>query len=114
MNFKLLLLLFSAFLLSACATTGKYEEKLQSWVGSNEADLVRDWGPPNSVYTLTGGGKILTYTRSTLPQSKTTYDATDRSLNTSSAQYICTTNFTVDGGGKITTWRWEGNACRST
>lgn len=41
-----------AAILSACATTANYEKILQSWVGSEEIDLIRKWGPPNKVTRL--------------------------------------------------------------
>lgn len=49
-------------LLAGCATTKKYEENLQGWLGKPEQELVRAWGAPNSFYE-TGGIKFLTYAK---------------------------------------------------
>lgn len=35
------------FILSACATTAKYEKALNSWMGSDESELVSRFGPPD-------------------------------------------------------------------
>ena len=49
-------------LLSACATTAKYEEKLAAQIGSSEQQLITDWGQPNQIKELSNGDKILIYT----------------------------------------------------
>ncbi len=54
------LLLALAGFLGGCATTGKYETVLDTWIGSGEVELVKAWGPPQSVYEV-GGSKFLTY-----------------------------------------------------
>ena len=52
----------AALALAACGSTAKYEENLNSFVGSTERVLVDRWGPPDSVYEA-GGTKHLTYDR---------------------------------------------------
>ena len=47
-------------LLASCATTAGYERILNSWVGREEIDLVRSWGPPLQAYE-TAGRKFLSY-----------------------------------------------------
>ena len=57
--------LFVALLcVSGCATTANYEKLLQTWVGDSEDNLVSKWGPPDSSYALSNGGKVLQYSRS--------------------------------------------------
>lgn len=59
-----LLALFAALLLAACASEAKYKEKVDAWIGAKEADLVAsEWGPPQHVYDLQGGTRILTYSK---------------------------------------------------
>ena len=99
------------FVLFGCATTAKYEEKLQSWVGHPEVDLIASWGPPSSIYNLTNGSKILTYSYSSGPQAISQYNSFTNSFYTSSFNSWCTTNFTINSIGSISSWRWEGNAC---
>ena len=54
------LAIFAVFALSGCATTAGYEKVLNSWVGAQEIDLVRSWGPPVQVYEA-GGRKFTVY-----------------------------------------------------
>jgi len=51
-------------LLSGCATTAKYEKILGSWVGSHVDDLAISWGPPQSSFPLSNGGKVIEYVHS--------------------------------------------------
>ena len=110
--------------LTACATTANYEKVLASWVGSSEDNLVRSWGPPDSVYEG-AGSKYLTYMRASqgyVPGVAPTYQSNVIG-NTVYTQAVggspgytyntrCKTVFELVGG-TITSWRWEGNACRS-
>lgn len=60
--------------LSGCATTAKYEAKLNSWVGQPADSLVMAWGPPASSYPLQNGGQVLQYSgQRTLPIGGYTY-----------------------------------------
>jgi hypothetical protein len=64
-NKGLFLLLLSLFFIFGCATTANrattanYEKILQSWVGSHADNLVASWGPPQSSYQLSNGGRVL-------------------------------------------------------
>lgn len=121
------LLILAILLITGCATTANYEKILQTWVGSPVDNLVRSWGPPQSQYELSDGGKVIEYSNSstatmggyTTYQSVTTYNY-DGTYSTSSVptttptynvQYSCRTIFDVDENGTITSWRWEGNNC---
>ncbi len=72
-----------ALLFAGCATTANYEAKLQSWVGQPVDNLVASWGPPESSYTLTNGGRVLQYANqrnmqiggNTYTTPQTTYNA---------------------------------------
>ena len=50
-----------ALFLTVCATTANYEKVLSSWVGNNADNLVSSWGPPESSYPLSDGGRVLQY-----------------------------------------------------
>ena len=41
-------------ILSGCATTQNYELVLSSWVGRDEIELIRGWGPPRQTYESAG------------------------------------------------------------
>ncbi|HHM5293883.1 TPA: hypothetical protein ACRMRV_006294, partial [Pseudomonas aeruginosa] len=108
--------------LAGCATTAKYENVLNSWVGSSEIDLIRAWGPPQQAYN-SGESRFITYTNSSniympgvSPSYTTTYygnTAYTTSSGGSPAQNIplsCTTTFELKNG-VILSWQWQGNHC---
>lgn len=110
--------------LTACATTAGYERTLQSWIGKSETELVRQWGVPRGVYE-SGGIRFLTYSRSGqgyFPGVAPTYQTTmiGRTAYTQPIGGMppmvisrrCDTTFEV-AGGVVTSWRWEGNACKA-
>ena len=109
-------------LLLGCATSQRYEEMLNTWVGKNEEELVRSWGPPSSVYD-SGRSKFLTYARSAqgyVPGAAPSYrgyvignTVYTRPIGGSPGYAYtqqCVTSFETVGG-VIRSWRWEGNAC---
>jgi len=111
-------------LLAGCVTTAKFEDKLNSWVGHSEDDLVRSWGPPSGVYE-TANSKYLTYARSAqgyVPGVAPSYQsyAVGNTVYTRPVggspgfaySQQCNATFELVGG-VIRSWRWEGNACRS-
>lgn len=110
--------------LGGCATTAKYEKVLNSWIGADELSLVRKWGPPQQTYE-SGGRKFLTYVSGrnvyvpgTAPSYTTTVIGNTVYTNPVggspgySVQKQCNTTFEVENG-KILSWRWQGNDCRS-
>ena len=124
---KVVSLIFISLFLTGCfATTAKYEEALDSWVGHTEDHLVTKWGVPNGVYEKNDGGKILTYTRSGsmyLPgnnTSNTSYDPWGGSTTTitqsagTNISLRCKTNFVISKEGRVTSWSYVGNNCVST
>ena len=54
----------STLILTACATTANYEKLLNTWVGNHIDNLVSSWGPPQSSYPLSDGGRVIEYTSS--------------------------------------------------
>lgn len=117
---KRLLLLFAALQLVACATEAGYREIVESWVGRKEADLVASvWGPPERIYEIPGGLRILTYsnTQSSAPivpsvmiGSSGTSISTAIGAGGGGEDRFCETNFTVEGGF-VTDVSFNGNDC---
>lgn len=118
------LMAIAAFLLTltGCATTANYEKTLNSWVGSTELDLVRQWGAPQQSYEA-GGRKFMVYTSSrnvyisgTAPSYTTTVignTAYTNRVGGTPGQNIglsCQTTFEISGD-RIVSWRWQGNDC---
>ena len=53
------LLLLLCLALSGCATTAKYEAKLNTWIGVSEDSLIASWGVPDKEYHLNDGKKAI-------------------------------------------------------
>src|SRR5579859_4206971 len=107
-------------LLAGCATTEKYEAKLNSWVGADMNALVNSWGYPSSSFSAPDGNTVYVYDSRgsyTTPTSyQTTYqantltggvDATTVQRGGQTFNYWCTTYFEVDAEKKIVSWRWS-------
>jgi hypothetical protein len=116
------ILVLCAVFLASCATEQNYQKLLDTWVGSNEGNLIASWGPPDSVYE-SDGTKYLTYSKSstgyfpgTPPSYQTTMIGstayTTAVGGTSGFAYSnnCKTTFTIQNR-TITSWRYEGNRC---
>ena len=116
--------------LVGCATEEKYDEIVNSWVGSRADDLVLAWGPPTSSYEFSTGGSVLEYEESeqiqmggysySAPQNTYTSDGLYTQMTTtyttvttpaSTYDYVCVTRFTVDASNVITGVATEGNNC---
>lgn len=103
--------LAAAALLLGCATTGKYEAKLNSWKGHDISSLMQAWGPPSNQYALPNGSHMYTWlwVGGTRVVSAPIGDYRVTTANTA----WCKTTMTANGDGIITQWRWEGNDCKS-
>jgi len=133
---KIYILILLCLGLSGCATTAKYEAKLNSWIGSSEDSLVAAWGVPNKTYNLKDGKKTIEYVHKetvqtggytyTTPQS--TYQSGTiggQSYSGTSTTYVtevepiqkyklsCKTSFMINNSGKVESWHHEGNDCVS-
>lgn len=110
--------------LSACATTAGYEKLLNSWVGAQEIDLVRSWGPPEQAYE-TGGRKFIAYTSrrnvympgvaptyQTNVIGKTAYTTAVGGTPAMNISKSCMTTFELEGS-RIVSWSYKGNDCRA-
>jgi hypothetical protein len=115
----------ACLLLSACATTAKYEAALNGWIGSTEEELVTKWGPPDRVYVAPSGRRILTYVRGEsvfIPGAQPIVTTTTVGNSVYTTQYggspamvipvSCTTDITIDDG-RISKWHYEGDYCVS-
>ena len=119
-----------------CATTAKYEAKLNNWIGSSEDTLIASWGVPNKTYNMLDGKRAIDYVHKDTVQTggyiyttpQTTYHSGkigDKSYSGTSTAYVtevepvrkykyyCKTSFVINNGGKIESWHHEGNNCVS-
>lgn len=122
MKINLLSVTLLILLISGCATTSGYEQRLNSWMGTSEVQLIRSWGVPAQVYQ-TGNSKYLVYNSSRnvyLPGSSPAYTTTfigntayTSSYGGSAPQNInfqCQTTFEIING-QLMSWRYKGNDC---
>jgi hypothetical protein len=133
---KLIYLFAMVALLSGCATTAKYEAKLNNWIGASEDSLVAAWGVPNKTYNLPDGKKAIEYVHKETIQSggysyatpQTTYQSGtigNKPYSGTSTSYViettpvqnyklsCKTSFIINNSGKVESWHHEGNDCVS-
>jgi hypothetical protein len=123
-------------LVSGCATTVKYEAKLNTWIGASEDALIASWGVPNKTYEMRDGKKAIEYVdRNTVEMGgytyttpQTTYESGkigDKTYSGTSTTYVtvtepvrkyksyCKTSFVINNSGIIESWHHEGNDCVS-
>jgi len=120
---KISFLIIASFFFVGCATTANFEKMLNGWVGATEDSLISRWGPPSRVYS-TGSSKYLTFDRAAsgyVPGTAPTYQTTIIGNTAYTSSYggtsgyaytkNCSTTFIITNG-VVSSWRWEGNACR--
>ena len=60
---KFFCLLGVGLTLSACASTQKYDQMLNSWVGKPETALLKSWGAPSARKINADGSQVITFTQ---------------------------------------------------
>ncbi len=96
--------------LNSCATTAKYSEKLQSWIGKTESDLVTSWGMPTSTYSLENR-KLLMYRQDF--GSNTTAQPIYGTYYMNTTHNWCETTFMLDEKKVIFNFQLKGTSCVS-
>jgi len=86
---------------------------MQSWVGSQQSQLILSWGPPTRSTSDGAGGTILIYEydRNTGQIPGRAVRNLDGSISYTAPQatgYVATRMFWVDAKGVIYYWRWQG------
>ena len=119
-------------LLSACATTQKYEEKLSSFAGKTSSQLIAEFGQPNQIKQLANGDEIITYidvSKQIIPLNDFDYNAglmdedemfypftyggteiPDGNFLGDTITDYCKTMFYLKNN-IVTSWKFDGNAC---
>jgi len=133
---KAILVLCFCLGILGCATTAKYEAKLNAWVGSSEDALIASWGVPNKTYNMLDGKRAIEYVHRNTVQTggytytvpQTTYHSGqigDKTYSGTSVAYVteiepvqkykfsCKTSFIINNRGKVESWHHEGNNCVS-
>ncbi len=113
------LLLALAFVLG-CATSEKYDAKVQTWKGKDADTLVKAWGQPDVIEKMDSGNRMYVYAR--LKHAPLAYDAAQRTLasvetspsRSPASLYIkCSTLFEVNPRNTIVTVIFRGDECVS-
>ena len=127
--------LTALLLLAGCATEAKYRVVLESWIGLPIDRLVAAWRTPDKSFRKRDGGGFYTWheqrtvmlSGGTTPQttyhSGTVYGSDSKRYSGTSTTYVqnppvplhlsCRTTFETDASGKIISWSYKGNDCRS-
>jgi hypothetical protein len=95
--------------LTACATTGAYEDSLNSWKGSSDATLIKTWGPPTETFN-SNGHTFLVYQFSRTKPLSVMGDPTGGHGDYMKSLF-CTTIFDVSQG-QVQDWAIKGNDCK--
>jgi hypothetical protein len=102
----------------ATATKVKYENKLNSLLGSSSDTLRKSWGPPDKTDTLDNGNKTFEYTKYKIQRGAMLVPINTGKYSTvvntpTSTELWCTTQFTIDSKERIIKWSFKGNDCKS-
>ena len=118
MNFiKIATLLIGAIALSACATTGKFEKRMDAKKGLTKDQLIDDMGIPDKEYK-SDSFLILEYSQHdtvSLPNSSTSIVSGNQIQTTSTNNNFnvsCKLEFKLVNG-VVTNYRYKGGLCRS-
>ena len=129
-------LLVIALLVCGCATTAKYDTKLNTWVGAREAALIGAWGVPDKVYTMNDGKRAIEYVQKEtvetggynysepqttyqsgtiggVPYSGTSTTYVRETMPVQKYKLSCRTSFVINNNGTVESWHHEGNNCVS-
>jgi hypothetical protein len=122
--------------LTGCATTARYDAKLNTWMGASESSLIASWGVPDKTYNLSDGKKAIEFVHKdvfetggyTYTMPETTYHSGTvggSPYSGISTTYVretepvrkyrmyCRTSFIIGSDGKVESWHHEGNNCVS-
>ncbi len=132
---KSVYVLFLIAFLFSCASTEKYDTKLNSLIGVNKDELISRMGPPSGVKILPDGNEVISYTVANnvyVPSEFYLYNQGALSNEGDmyapflsdydfspygdtfgyDVEYFCQTAFVIKNG-VVTSWKWRGNNCVS-
>lgn len=109
---KLLILILIPFLIIACATTGKLEDKMQTRIGMNVNSLIDEIGPPSSSFQKPDGDIMYTWHNDGGSNSRTisSYSGYKTYATTN---YYCDVTYITGKDQIIKSWQHQGNNCKS-
>lgn len=105
--------------ITGCVSKQMHEDKLSSWLGAKETELVAEWGPPTGFYEL-DGKRFLTYSSSSQAMiggtpPTTTYDSYGNAFTSGGTAPILVTSSCritmIVETNVVTEWMYEGDGC---
>ncbi len=99
--------------LAACATTGKFKQQMNSWLGTDINEVIMRFGPPSNTYTLPNGSKIFTWLWVGNTVVTANYNQYLNMVTAGRTTYWCQISFSTGQQNYVETWQANGNACRS-
>ncbi len=111
------------FFIGACASTGKYDQQVQQWVGKSSSELTASWGQPTTQVSAPDSTTVLVYEKTREVERKTTTSmgyqggtgmasgSIPVSADVKIVKKTCKTFFQVNPQNKITKVEWSGNDC---
>ena len=94
----------AALLCAGCSASGpidSYGNKLESWVGADESELVSKWGAPEQTVEADESSRVLTYV----------FNEFQTGGSGLMKQQTCRTSFSVKNG-VVAEYSYTGNWCR--
>lgn len=119
---KIFIVLLTLFFVN-CATTGKFKNALDSYLGRNSQELVNIWGYPERTFQnpVGNGNTIFVYeTKSQYTTDQVADKQLDKNGNSTTTitggityTYWCNTYFEINSSGIIISYIFKGNNCKS-
>ncbi|MEO6699324.1 MAG: hypothetical protein ABIR53_06520 [Paraperlucidibaca sp.] len=123
---RLLLLVISLALLSACTTRERYEARINTYVGKPISVVMDDWGYPSGSFDAPNGNTVYTWDKQSSYTSAPSVQTgvftgtgsggggffTGFGFGSNTVTRRCQTYFEVDKQKVILRWRTQGNDCR--
>lgn len=96
-----------------CATTRRYERKLDAWIGKPKSALLNAWGTPGQVIALDGGKEIVEYRRADEAHGRRDLERQIALEKKGAPPVGCRTQFLIGPDGQVERWKWIGDHCVS-
>lgn len=104
---------FLALIVAGCATTGKFSQQMDSWLGGDVNQAIMRFGMPSNSFTLPNGSKMYSWLRVGGTVVTANYNQYLNMATAGAVTYWCEMSMTAAPSGQIQAWQAKGNACRA-
>ncbi len=98
--------------LLACATTGGFRSKMNTWLNQDVNRLMTAWGPPGQSFEMPNGSRMYTWLWVGNTVVTANYNAVWNMVTAGSVTYWCQVTMVAAQSSRIVSWSARGNACR--